>query len=241
YSTYTGTYLGIGDGTFGPVSLSNPLPYGNEYDIETGDINGDGKQDYAGGQTYPSNGYGGGGESAFAGIHLGNGDGTFGAPGRSFASYHRLRDPFTLQDINNDNKLDILSPVAISGATCKCFTDYKGNGDGTFEYYGSQHNLPSSFTQDIYAVHAADVNGDGKQDAIAISKGYVAIFIGAANGTFITPSSYFPIFSNPDSGREGTDIITTDLNGDGKPDIVGSSPLGYGSDVFFTMLNTSGN
>ena len=71
---------------------------------------------------------------------------------------------------------------------------------------------------------AADLNGDGIGDLVAVSEssttggsGSVTVFLGKADGTFESPVSY----ALP--GEYGVSAVIDDFNGDGKLDIVASS------------------
>ncbi|MGE5625348.1 MAG: FG-GAP-like repeat-containing protein [Bacillota bacterium] len=65
------------------------------------------------------------------------------------------------------------------------------------------------------AVVMADVNGDGKQDAVILgSDGSVAVYLGRGDGSFRSPGHYYAADGGPEA------IAVADVNGDGKPDII---------------------
>jgi FG-GAP-like repeat len=69
------------------------------------------------------------------------------------------------------------------------------------------------------SVALADVNGDGKLDLIAACEcgptgGTVSVLLGNGDGTFQAPVNY------PSGGDVGASVAVSDLNGDGKPDII---------------------
>jgi hypothetical protein len=115
-------------------------------------------------------------------------------------------------DFNGDGKAD----VVYGGNEMGLVVEY-GRGDGTF-YQQSQLNVgpPSDFTQSLAV---ADVDGDGKADIVAclFFSQQCAVFTNDGTGGF--KRSYFA------SGSTSIDLLLTDLNGDGKPDLVISNYL----------------
>src|ERR1035438_5948389 len=101
-----------------------------------------------------------------------------------------------------------------------------GNGDGTFQA-AVTYLSGGYFTQ---SVAVADVNGDGKPDilvvndctsaincAYTVGNGSVAVLLGNGDGTFQPAVAY-------DSGGQFPNgVLVTDLNKDGKPDLVVSN------------------
>jgi hypothetical protein len=127
------------------------------------DLNGDGKVDIVSDQVY-----------------LGNGDGTFRALGVQLPLGVSV-----LADINGDGKLD-----AIGGRQRSSQSGDRGfslgNGDGTFGPYivVPPFGLETQFTP------AADMNGDGKQDLIAVDGETGSIFV-LINTTIPVPVANF--------------------------------------------------
>jgi hypothetical protein len=154
------------------------------------DFNGDHKLDLA---------VGGSGVS----VLLGNGDGTFQkqlvSPGGS---------PLAAADFNLDGKLDLFAGGDI----------LLSNGEGTFV-------LQATTYSNGVAAAAVDLNGDGKPDLViaqssaTYSGDSVSVLLGNGDGTFVGTGAYGGIVQYAEVPYP-TDILVTDVNGDGKFDLV---------------------
>ena len=135
-------------------------------------------------------------------IFLGNGDGTFYSAG-DYATDDTPQSPVS-SDFNNDGNLDLaVSNTALAGSVGV----YLGNGDGTF-----QSALTMAASNPIY-LDAADFNRDGNSDLVLAGDG-LKVFQGNGDGTFQEPQTAL---------SEYGPVHTSDVNGDGKIDVVVSA------------------
>lgn len=114
-------------------------------------------------------------------------------------------DDFDAADLNADGKADLVLAVPATNAVHVRF----GNGDGSF-------GLPVSYSS-LAAVNSLglrDLNADGHIDLVAGNGTSTQVRLNLGNGTFAFPVTY-PGGSND----------VADLDGDGQPDILGSTTL----------------
>jgi hypothetical protein len=185
--------------------------------VTTGDFNKDGKMDWV-----VSNG----GDNSLW-LYLGNGDGTTQLP---------IIIPCTgaapIQVVAADlRKIGILDLV-VAEVDSQTIGVFLGNGDGTFapevSYFVPRPPL---------SIAVGDFNGDGKQDIVVgllgdEFSGPLATFLGDGTGKFGPPITF--LADNVNIGAYTiTQIIATDLNGDGLADLVlvDQSPIDFNAGV----------
>ncbi len=157
------------------------------------------------------------------------GDGTFDDPVEYGVSGNSF-EAVSTGDVDADGFIDIVAATAnsFSGDGDGLVQVLRNRGDGTFETavsYETVNGQPHSIT-------VADVDGDGAPELIAAgSESYYGgasilwVFRNLGDGTFETPT----VYDTP--GGSLTDILATDVNGDGAPDLVAvGSSSGGGSE-----------
>lgn len=202
-----GLYLliGNGDGSFAPPARIAAPPFGSATAI--GDVNGDGALDIL-----------------FLSIDFelwvlpGNGNGTFGAALRSPGIGASAR-PLVVADFDGDGRPDIALANQDGGVTISL-----GNGDGSFRP-STTFPITGGFVPNGLAV--ADFNGDGAVDVAATNAGgpewftgsSVSILLGHGDGS-LGPPFDFQVGTTPQA------VVATDVNHDGKVDLVVGNSFG---------------
>jgi uncharacterized protein (DUF2141 family) len=216
----TANTLGVllGDGT-GKFTLQANAPStgagGGPRAVAVADVNGDGKLDalVANYQTTTLS------------VLLGNGSGGFTLQATSPRLGVSNPTSLVMADVNGDGKIDALATDSNGGSLSVLL----GNGSGGFTYLSSS---PATGGDIPYDVAVADVNGDGKVDALVANygSGTLGVLLGTGTGSFTLQAN------PPATGTTGgatsvpTSVTIADVNGDGKPDALvanrGTSTLG---------------
>jgi hypothetical protein len=202
------------------------------WDVQTADINGDGKLDLL--TANPSTGT--------VSVSLGKGDGTFSVP-KYFAAGANARE-MAVGDFNGDGKLDVAVVNASSAVEILL-----GNGDGTLQAPKTV-KLNSSTT--AYSITTADMSGDGKLDLVVGGLGSVYttkigvvkishqdamfyVLLGNGDGTFHVNSPVSirgdaaDAYTRTTPGVSPVTLVVGDINGDHKSDVVAAIYQNYAS------------
>ena len=127
-------------------------------------------------------------------------------------------------DLNGDSNGDLVV-VNGSGAPSADVSVMLGNANGTFQ---NPVNYPIAGNYSAAAV-IDDVNGDGKLDIIAVSADQqISVLLGKGEGTFQSAQSFAaPVLPGYTSAASTPiiNLITADVNGDGKKDVICSNGL----------------
>src|SRR5271165_891718 len=203
--------LGKGNGTLGALKT---FPAGGSLSsVTVADFNSDGKPDVAAANAAS------GGVSLF----IGNGDGTFQSARTIRLTGSSVPLSTVTGDFNRDGNPDLIVAFNQSDPTQPGgIAVLLGKGDGTFQS-PSNITLPGPIIQQAVgsaasaALAVGDFNGDGKLDIVTAIQGVgsnqVAVLLGNGDGSFQTP-----ILTSTSTGPPM--IAVTDLNGDGKLDLL---------------------
>ncbi len=201
FQGYVTVILGNGDGSF-QAATSYTSESQASYDVDLGDLNGDGFLDIVtGGRSAVPNG--------FATVRLGRGDGTFGAA-TSYTTQGGTTYGIALGDFNNDDILDMAS-AGIGGDRLAIRL---GAGDGTF---GDQAAIGAS-SNSSFGLDFGDINNDGNLDLIrplSTPTVNIEISFGRGDGTFDSP---LILIGEVQDQREA---VLADINNDGNLDVLG--------------------
>jgi Bacterial Ig-like domain (group 3)/FG-GAP-like repeat len=127
-------------------------------------------------------------------------------------------------DLNGDGNYDLVIVNGYNATSASLSVEF-GKADGTF---GSAVSYPIAGSSASAAV-LSDINGDGKLDIVAVSADQqISVLLGNGDGTFQAAKSFSAPVLPGYTANTSTPIasmITADVNGDGKKDVVCSNGL----------------
>ena len=188
-----------------PLYLVGGMPTG----VAVADLNGDGLPDVV--VT---------GGSSDVSVLLGQKSGPLGGPaGYSLGQPSPMPQAVAVGDLNNDGKPDVVVASTGQAGNPGLVSVLLGKGDGTFEPPNS-----TDVNQTAQSIALADLNGDGKLDAVVAAYGSQSSFAGTdPGGIVVLPGKGDGTFQTPQkltvSGLHPEAVAVADLNGDGIPDI----------------------
>lgn len=136
-----------------------------------------------------------------------------------------------LADFNKDGKLDLL----VTNANGQYVTVALGNGDGTFRDSVHYNETPGSLSW-ANAIAVADFNLDGNPDVIEAGGGALtglSLMLGNSHGLLKAPTA---VNLGASAYNQIMWVLAGDVNNDGKPDVVCSTPYGGGTPGAIVLL-----
>ena len=200
----------------GTISFANPVSYSapTVADLVAADLDADGNADIA----------------ALSGgnivVFYGHGDGTFDAGKTVYTGTGDNPNPRVAADMDNDGKPDIVCSAINSSSAYVLFN----TGNRTFTNVVKIAVAGGTKTS---TVEVADFNLDGKKDIAAMLErssggggGSIVILKNNGAGSFSAGASY-------GIGGYAEGLVAGDINGDGKPDMIGTYITGVGGSQVF--------
>ncbi|MGB6483458.1 MAG: FG-GAP-like repeat-containing protein [Candidatus Acidiferrales bacterium] len=216
--------LGNGDGTFNVLADASIGIQSTQ--IAAADFNKDGKIDLAVA------------DNTGVGILLGNGDGTFQAitnwtpPSTNSGPPNPFVGDLVIGDFNGDGNLDIAAGVGNEGPDGLYV--FLGEGNGTFQSPAIGSPVGGGY------LATGDFNSDGKLDLASgggPSANNLQFYLGSGDGTFSADAVTVAGITNAGGTNANLmQVIVTDLNGDGFPDVI-TSALNYPTSAVSVLLN----
>ena len=224
--------LNNGGGTFEPAHEYATAP-GDSNSLAVADLNGDGRPDLVTAEN-------GGGDSGAVTVLFNSGDGSFTR--RDYAMKGGIIPLFggpvsaSVADLNGDGRPDVVTVDETDDYVPVGLSVLLNRGDGTFtriDYPVGLGRVGGDF------VTIGDLNGDGRPDLVLLDNGTagfapytsrIALLLNKGDGTFQARRDYpAPFFLER--------VAIGDLNGDGRPDLIGGS---VGPDTVSVRLDSPG-
>lgn len=208
--------LSNGDGSFRPAVttavVNGGAGNGNALSAAVGDFNRDGLPDLALNTTGPS--------GSAVEVLLSKGDGSF-QPSHLILPVGQTPLSVAVGDFDHNGALDLVTANSSSGTLSLLL----GNGDGTF-----RSHIDLTVGGAPRAVAVGDFNGDGRLDVVAAQQlsNTVSVLLGHGDGTFARPL----VFAASGQNFTPESMVLSDVNGDGKLDLVIKSVSVLESDAF---------
>ncbi|WP_421590319.1 beta strand repeat-containing protein [Shinella sp. M27] len=180
----------------GGYQAGSPLyVYPGQVSMTTADVNGDGHMDAVSV-----------GNNFSITVFLGNGQGGFQSITTNTSLSSLYFGSLALGDMNGDGKLDLVTSSSGHSAVFVLLGDGEGGFSTESGYDLDPWNYPNVVT-------LADVNGDGKLDALTGNYNTVSVLLGDGTGHF-TSATHVSVDRDPKS------VVVADINGDGKLDLI---------------------
>ena len=215
------TYLGQSDGTFGSVITTNRTQaYNYEDPVFIGDANGDGRTDLivhsvVGGKRYLF-------------IYRGNTDGTFTAAMLTATNdshdYFTAKAKFFVADANGDGCDDFIVHTKNSSGKRINLTYLSEVAGSMAAFSTTASTFTSTNNYGIAPVYIGDFNGDGKADIVvphtSNGKRCLLVYKGKSSAPYFSTGEKFTSSRNNDWLQWPCKEFISDVNGDGKDDLV---------------------
>ncbi len=172
-------------------------------DVEIGDLTGEGAADIVVV-----------GDEASVSVLENFGDGTFADGDLTPTGAAGVTRRIALTNLDGDGRLDAFGT---DSAAPSAVVALRGNGSGGFQPLGRRSTgLPGAPS----SIAVGDVNGDGPIDVVAGSaSGRFTVLRGNGNGG-LTPAPGSPFTTGDPGASPVEDVVATDMNRDGQPDVV---------------------
>ena len=136
---------------------------------------------------------------------------------KTFPAGYGLPEFLATADVNGDGRPDLIVGN-IQNNSVAVLLNTTAPGAATPSFAAQQSFAAAT---NLYAVTAADMNGDGMPDILVSDGNNIGVLLnttppGAATASFTTPQTYF-------GGGQPYSITTADVNGDGRPDLIAAN------------------